>query len=126
MNKKKIIIISSVSVVLLTIAVMSFVSTVKAQSPLRTQWEYLTVHYSQMVIERVSADHEPYMTSFHEAAYGTCEESDVNCIYALTKGRMYYLDILGTDGWELILVENNSTANEYSIDMILKRPQLPE
>lgn len=106
-----------------------------------TRWEYLTVNYSQSTnfaenpsndrYELVSADQEPYMSQFLAILYEGCDGIDdtfteeMNCVSGNFKGREYFLDLLGQDGWELIQIDNQSSQYTYQIDMLFKRPIHP-
>lgn len=98
-----------------------------------TKWEYLTLDYSQLGsfdpgidgtkrYEIVLADKVPYKDTFIQASYGDCKSDDDACKIALFKGREYYLDLLGADGWEMIAFNNLSSQYTYQVEMIFKRP----
>jgi hypothetical protein len=98
------------------------------------QWEYLTVDFSQSDIdydfeqeEFVFADREPYSTMFAELVVGDCDPDGgtefYNCLEQNRLGRAFYLEILGSDGWELIQVVNSSDQYSYKVELIFKRPK---
>ncbi len=49
-----------------------------------------------------------------------CPESPCSDLF---RGRAYYLNLWGNDGWELISVNDKSTEYMYMIEMIFKRPR---
>lgn len=107
-----------------------------------TQWEYLTINYSQYTnyaenpinprFEIVTVDQEPYASLFSAILYAGCNNvagdfaAESNCASGNFKGREYFLNVLGQDGWELIQVDNQSSEFEYQVDMLFKRPIVDE
>ena len=103
---------------------------------LATRWEYLTVNYSQITYfidpyELVTADQEPYESQFLAILYEGCDGLDNfsseqrNCLSGNFKGREYFLNLIGQDGWELIQIDNQSSQYTYKIDILFKRPTRP-
>ena len=100
-----------------------------------TKWQYLTLNYSQgnsfdndyPLYELISADVEPYASQFpailNEGCSGSGEFSGQTlCIARNFKGREFFLTSLGSDGWELIQMDNQSSQYSYSVEMLFKRP----
>lgn len=106
-----------------------------------TQWEYLSVSYSQFQTdmgnlsspryEIIAVDTEPYATQFADMMFEGCDMGssgfpvDTDCMVDNFQGRQYYLNLLGQDGWELIQVDNQSTEFTYQVEMLFKRPINP-
>lgn len=143
MITRKALLISVVSALLVTVAVVSFASTALAQASTVTRWEYMSMSYSQYLVigtgfafgvdeqryELITAP-EPYGTEFNELLLSGCEftgndfdvESEL-CMAGNFIGLEYALNVVGYDGWELISLVNNSTEFSYSVEMIFKRPK---
>jgi len=108
---------------------------------LATRWEYLTVIYAQStnladnpnndLYELVTADQEPYASQFSAILYEGCDGLDnfiyeeINCLSGNFKGREYFLNLIGQDGWELIQIDNYISQYTYKIDILFKRPTRP-
>lgn len=93
------------------------------------QWEYLTVHYSQLTldyeaenpIELVYSNDQLYdITLFGELICPDAFAFDQSCD-DLFRGQAYYLNLWGNDGWELININDKSDQYTYSVEMIFKR-----
>ena len=144
MRRSSLLISSAVGILFLVFGILSLVTSSRAQSMQVTQWEYVSVDYAQHRIisaiyssdaevtryEMVLADAEPYRSMFIGFVTDGCNiEGDIvfdeeaqECIGRNFKGRAFFMNLLGVDGWELIQIDNNSTEYSYQLDMIFKRP----
>ena len=147
MNARNLLALQSVLLVLLIVVVgvgimLPYVAPPRGATPTpsgpTSQWEYLTVNYTQSTnyaenpnndrYELVTADQEPYASQFITILYEGCDgiagdfSAEMNCVSGNFKGREYFLNLLGQDGWELVQVDNQSSQYTYQVELLLKRP----
>jgi hypothetical protein len=147
MKPIKSILVGITGTIIFVVAIFSIASTATAQTIAAIQWEYLSVDYSQNQIigtqfdvtaevtrfETISTSMEPYTTNFASTITDGCTIKDATSLFLDTdvqkcvgknfKGRDYFLQELGNDGWELINLDNQSTEYTYHLDLIFKRPK---
>ncbi len=103
------------------------------------QWEYINLDYSQhktydadVPLYEVLIIDEPYESALYRILGKGCSvysypdilfnPETQKCAGKNFKGREYFFNVLGQDGWELISIENTSDQYNYSVDAVFKRP----
>jgi hypothetical protein len=101
------------------------IAALLAQESNQQRWEYAIMQYSQFSdfsgnenpLEFAIIDRVEYLEAFSNG----CEVLDDECNMENFQGLNYYVNILGSDGWEMVSVNNTST-NHYSVEIFFKRP----
>jgi hypothetical protein len=106
---------------------------------LPVQWEYISLNYwqrnsydSDAPLYDVVAFNRTYEGRLTQILSKDCSidilyvDDDVyqgyRCAAKNYKGREYFFNVLGQDGWELITLDNTSDQTTYSVDALFKRP----
>jgi hypothetical protein len=134
-NKSLTVLLTCVLIIIgVLIILISTPKQTNAQNPL--QWEYLIAHYYQgndsslpsndnNIYEMVTTGYGDYDDLLAEGWQGSCtlsrDSADIACLHNNFKGREFYINFFGDDGWELFQVDNLSTQYSYSLDLFFKR-----